>query len=250
VAKPLVTIVEVDTTQMVMILHAMLAQQELTAQETLTVAQLVPLDISVAQLHHLVQYVVQVHMKMGQGLHALLVQLVNISLVQVKPAVLHEEQELMHIQIIFLALLVQQELLVQEELTVVLTAQQAKPVAVVQTVVSVAQPVLSVVQQEQHVQHVQADGTQTLELRKFFNYIFLGLFKSSLNNLKSRVCLQCPPGYYCPDASKQPIRCRGGYYSAAGATSCTSCTDGNTCPDGHGTTLSCGAGYYSSANSA
>lgn len=40
-------------------------------------------------------------------------------------------------------------------------------------------------------------------------------------------CLECMPGFKCPNPAEEPVECQNGTYSKAGATHCI------VCPSGH-----------------
>ena len=57
--------------------------------------------------------------------------------------------------------------------------------------------------------------------------------------------MKCKKGYYCPDSSTPPIKCRPGYYTdSIEATECTICPAGSMC-DRADSKHDCPSGFYS-----
>ena len=74
-----------------------------------------------------------------------------------------------------------------------------------------------------------------------------GQYRNTVGAAKPEDCPICPPGYYCPIGTVQPIPCEASYYCPEGSKNMTECEEGNWCPAVASVMTICPAAYYCKA---
>ena len=65
-----------------------------------------------------------------------------------------------------------------------------------------------------------------------------------VNSVTRYGCINCPPGYFCPEGSSGPNQCMEGFYCPVKSAGPTKCPDGASCPLGSSSPVECEIGYY------